>query len=283
MTDRAPLVVHADAVAGLRSLANGSVDAVITDPPYAEVDRHYGRLTEAQWRALMDGVVPEVQRVLKPQGSAVFILQPNSERIGRMRPWLFRWIADMAEQWNLIQDAYWWNHSAMPSGGATHHGLLRGSVKPCVWLGSPSAYRNQNEVLWAISDSHLAKNVSDRSLHKFPSGRTMNYGKALEASLRRGGTTPFNLLPFATVPCGDRSAAARGHGAGTPYHLAAWWVRYICPPGGLVVDPFAGSGTMGWAALDQGRRWYGCDSDPQWARPDGATEPAQALLFGGAA
>lgn len=38
----------------LTTLASASVDAVITDPPYAEVDRPYGRFTETTWRALMD-------------------------------------------------------------------------------------------------------------------------------------------------------------------------------------------------------------------------------------
>lgn len=32
-----------------------------------------------------------------------------------------------------------------------------------------------------------------------------------------------------------------------------WWTRYICPPGGTVLDPFAGSGTAGIAALREGR------------------------------
>ena len=69
----------------LRALPDRSVDAVITDPPYAEIDRDYGRLSEAAWSDLMRAVVIEVRRVLAPRGSAVFILQPNSERVGRVR------------------------------------------------------------------------------------------------------------------------------------------------------------------------------------------------------
>lgn len=278
-----PLVVHADAVAGLRSLPSGSVDAVVTDPPYAEVDRHYGRLTEAEWRALMDAVVPEVQRVLAPRGSAVFVLQPNSERVGRMRPWLFRWMADMAEGWNMVQDAWWWNPSSPPTVHCHRdRGLMRPSVKACVWLGAPDCYRAQDEVLWATSDAMAAVDRGDRALRHQPSGGHTRKGRVAATTDERGGSTPFNLLPIANTAASG-SAAAQGHGAGTPYPLAAWWVRYICPPGGLVVDPFAGTGTMGRAALDQGRRWWGCDSDPRWTVADGATEPPQPLLaLGGA-
>jgi DNA modification methylase len=32
-----------------------------------------------------------------------------------------------------------------------------------------------------------------------------------------------------------------------------WLVRLVCPPGGVVLDPFAGSGTTGLAALAEGR------------------------------
>jgi site-specific DNA-methyltransferase (adenine-specific) len=39
-----------------------------------------------------------------------------------------------------------------------------------------------------------------------------------------------------------------------PVELMKWLVRLVTPPGGLVLDPFAGSGTTGVAALATGRR-----------------------------
>jgi site-specific DNA-methyltransferase (adenine-specific)/site-specific DNA-methyltransferase (cytosine-N4-specific) len=269
-----------DAADGLRTLPDGSVDAVVTDPPYAEVDRAYGRLTETQWRDLMDGVVAETRRVLAPTGSAVFILQPNSERVGRMRPWLFRWMADMAETWNLIQDAWWWNASAPPTVHCNRtHGLMRPSMKACVWLGEPTCYRHQDAVLWAPSEAMKAVDREDRVLRRLPSGQSVRRGRIAATVDERGGVTPFNVLPISNGSSnGTRSAGAKGHGAGTPYPLAAWWVRYISPVGGVVVDPFAGTGTMGHAALDQGRLWWGCDSDPQWACLDGDTMPTMPMV-----
>ncbi|MBO0735238.1 MAG: hypothetical protein J2P48_01510 [Alphaproteobacteria bacterium] len=32
-----------------------------------------------------------------------------------------------------------------------------------------------------------------------------------------------------------------------------------------VLDPFAGSGTTGRAAVDLGRHFWGCDADPRYA------------------
>lgn len=44
--------------------------------------------------------------------------------------------------------------------------------------------------------------------------------------------------------------------------VAARLVCWFCPPGGLVIDCFAGSGTTGHAAILHGRRFAGCDLRP---------------------
>lgn len=44
-----------------------------------------------------------------------------------------------------------------------------------------------------------------------------------------------------------------------PLKLAEFFVRSFCPPGGLVLDCFAGSGTTLHAAILHGRRFVGCD------------------------
>lgn len=38
----------------------------------------------------------------------------------------------------------------------------------------------------------------------------------------------------------------------TPYAVAFWWVKYLLPPNGVLLDCFAGSGTMLAAGLDFG-------------------------------
>jgi DNA modification methylase len=59
---------------------------------------------------------------------------------------------------------------------------------------------------------------------------------------------------------------ALGHPAAFPEPLAAYWVKYLTPPGGVVLDPFAGSGTTLAAAKRAGRHWIGIERMPKYAR-----------------
>jgi site-specific DNA-methyltransferase (adenine-specific) len=43
-----------------------------------------------------------------------------------------------------------------------------------------------------------------------------------------------------------------------------WLVRLVTPPGGLVLDPFTGSGTTGIAALQEQRRFIGIEREPEY-------------------
>lgn len=49
-----------------------------------------------------------------------------------------------------------------------------------------------------------------------------------------------------------------------PLALMRWLVRLVCPPGGLLLDPFMGSGTTGAAAVLEGRRFVGIELEPAY-------------------
>lgn len=247
-----------------------SVDVVITDPPYPYIKRSYGYWTADQWWALIvEGVIPEIRRILKPTGSAVFILQPNSKHVGQLRGWLWEFMAWVCREWNMVQDVWWWNITTLPLGGAPSHGLMRPSLKACVWAGNSKCCRNQDAVLWTEAEAsklHYARaRVSgEMATHiTSPSGHSVKRSSMMAAAQRRGGVTPYNLLPFANSNSRS-SAGAHGHGAGTPLKLADWWTRYICPPGGTVLDPFSGSGTMGLAALQNDCNFIGIEIDKEY-------------------
>jgi site-specific DNA-methyltransferase (adenine-specific) len=65
----------------------------------------------------------------------------------------------------------------------------------------------------------------------------------------------LNLFPNA----GTSGDARNHHPTVKPLELMRWLVRLLCPPGGLVLDPTAGSGTTGAAAVLEGRRFCGIE------------------------
>jgi site-specific DNA-methyltransferase (adenine-specific) len=65
-----------------------------------------------------------------------------------------------------------------------------------------------------------------------------------------------------TVPHKD----VTDHPTEKPVALLRGYIANSSNPGDLVVDPFAGSGSTGVAAIEIGRRFVGCEIDPQWHR-----------------
>jgi DNA modification methylase len=117
--------------------------------------------------------------------------------------------------------------------------------------------------LWTPSDSLKNENREDRALKKHPSGFTMRAGRAVTTALERGGTTPFNVIPLSNADS-KTSGGAKGHGAATPYKLCDWWIKYICPQNGTVLDPFCGSATIGQAAYNNKCNYIGFEKDAKY-------------------
>jgi hypothetical protein len=81
-----------------------------------------------------------------------------------------------------------------------------------------------------------------------------------------GGASRFFYVAKASTA--DRSAGLtwdrNRHPTVKPVELMRWLVRLVTPPGGLVLDCFAGSGSTLVAAKLEGLRSIGVERDPQW-------------------
>jgi DNA modification methylase len=71
----------------------------------------------------------------------------------------------------------------------------------------------------------------------------------------------LDLFPQAE-PKKRKRAARNPHPTVKPLELMRWLVRLVCPPDGLVLDPFCGSGTTGAAAALEGHRFLGIEREP---------------------
>lgn len=91
-------------------------------------------------------------------------------------------------------------------------------------------------------------------------GQTVGYGD-------RGGASRFYYCSKASRK--ERSAGVEGDGNNhptvKPVALMQWLVRLVTPPGGVVLDPFCGSGTTGIAAVMEGARFIGIEREESFA------------------
>lgn len=56
------------------------------------------------------------------------------------------------------------------------------------------------------------------------------------------------------------------HPCQKPVDLLRQAIRTVCPPGGLVADPFAGVASCALASIKEDRRWFGIEIDPRHHR-----------------
>jgi len=105
-----------------------------------------------------------------------------------------------------------------------------------------------------------------------------------------------------TCISGTKHPRANTHPTVKPTALMRWLCRLITPPGGVILDPFMGSGSTGKAALLEGFRFIGCEREDEYmpiaqariavavrpvaakAQPTNDNQlPVQTSLFGDAA
>ena len=104
-------------------------------------------------------------------------------------------------------------------------------------------------------DAQSGETVSPEWVSSGASGQHGIYGEKAAFPRRpchgdSGGASRF----FYTAKAGRKEREGSKHPTVKPLDLMRWLVRLVTPPGGTVLDPFAGTGTTGEAALMEGFR-----------------------------
>lgn len=112
-----------------------------------------------------------------------------------------------------------------------------------------------------------AERIRALSGPRTPPSRFFYCPKASRAERDAGceGLRQRNLDLFPNGGRGQRPADARNpHPTVKPLELMRWLVRLVCPSGGLVLDPFSGSGSTGAATVIEGRRFRGIELEADY-------------------
>lgn len=98
-----------------------------------------------------------------------------------------------------------------------------------------------------------------------PNGNT--WGGTSQTNRGARGHTDFggaSRFFYVAKPSRAERGEGNNHPTVKPLALLRYLVRLVTPPGGIVLDPFAGSGTTLWAAQEEGFRHVGIELNPEY-------------------
>lgn len=219
-------------------LAEASIDAVVTDPPYGERNATWDSRRSYEW---WEEWILEADRVLKPGAPLITFCSRRAIDItmGALR----RVRGDSPEL--PLQTGAWVHRQGYPIG----NGLLRPEHEPFVVSG------------------RLRVDADDtRRLRSYHTSHTINR-KPIHRTQRARGFGPHTYTPNDHGPMAgtvieaarNKPAESVGHPTQKPEAVIEALVVAASAPGELVLDPFCGSGTTGVVAMRHGRRFLGFD------------------------
>ncbi len=292
-----------DSLEVLRTLPDGSVNACVTSPPYFRL-RDYGEegqygleASPAEYVETMRAVFAEVRRVLaddgtlwlnlgdsyvsKPPGNVRGVSDATGLHGGRISdasrdrlaaghgsksdttkfglreknligvPWRVA-LALQDDGWILRSDVIWWKASGMPESitdrpSRRHEHVFLLAKSPRYWFD-----------LDPIREPHAETTVAAASRKRIPYAAPGQRPNAKTRGMHESGPNPGDVWSVATQPFSE------AHFAVMPLTLAERCVTTACKPGGVVLDPFSGSGTTGLAAAKHGRKYVGIDLNAEY-------------------
>lgn len=255
-------VILGDCLKVLSDLPDACVDLIFLDPPYylqlprkklvrwgvaTEVDspeREWDRFASfAEYDAFMTQVLAECQRLMKPTATIWVIgTYHNIYRVGALMQDLGFWI---------LNDVTWLKTNPMPN-----------------WLGVRMTNATET-LLWAVRDQRAKR-------------YTYNVAVAKEyAAADFGSRITLNVWRLPICNGNERLKGPDGaklHPTQKPERLLERVVRISSVRGHIVLDPMAGTGTLGAVAARLGRHFIMVEREPAYAEAAAARLGAPLLV-----
>ena len=210
----------------------GPFDLIIADPPYGDTALPWDRIVPG-WEAL-------ALKALRPAGSLWLF--------GSLRYFLR---TGLPAGWRLAQDIVWEKHNGSSMAAdrfkRVHEHVVQLYPKRAPWS---DVY---NEVQTTPDATPRAVRRKTRPSH------WGGIGESTYVSHDGGPRLMRSVIEMASPRSGL-------HRTEKPVALLEILIRTSCPPGGVVGDFFAGSGAVGEACINTGRRYVGCEADPVMAQ-----------------
>lgn len=242
-----------DALAGLARIPDGSVDLILTDPPY-NLGKDYGNASDQQsaeaYLAWTEQWVDKALPKLKPNGSLYIFLT------WRFAPEIF---VMLKQRMTMMNEIIW--DRRVPSMG----GSVRSFTSVHDTIGFFVNRKDYYFDLDAVRIPYDAETKKARSRSIFVGAKWLELG--------------YNPKDLWSVSRLHREHPEReDHPTQKPLEIIERMVKASCPPNGVVLDLFMGSGTTAVAAKRCGRNFVGFELNPAYCelieRRLAAPEPA---------
>lgn len=256
---------QADSLEIFKKIPDNSVNLIVTSPPFALTrQKEYGNKPEAEYIEWFLHFAKEFYRVLTKDGSFVVDLggayipgQPV--RSIYQYELLVRLCNDL--KFFLAQEFFHYNPSRLPTPAewvTVRRVRVKDSVNVVWWLSKSENPKSDNrQVLKPYSESmkSLLKNGYKAKMR--PSGHDISD----KFNNDNGGAIPPNLLELANTESNSqymrkcKELGIKPHPARFPREFADFFIKFLTNEGDIVIDPFAGSNTTGFAAERLNRQW----------------------------
>lgn len=239
-----------DALNEIVQMPGRSIDSVVTSPPYADARSDYEHVGPDEYPEWFEMVACAIWPKLKDDGSMMLNLG-RVFRKGQELDYIDHTIRRLRGRgWKVIDQLVW----VKPNGRPVRP-YLTNQHEYVYWLAKESgAYRGFDEARRPYALETLGRYQ-----------RRYLQGVKGEARDEQGRTVhPGGARPGSVFVASVGKAKGNGHPAPMPLELAAHLVTLSCPKGGVVLDPFFGSGTTAVAARANGRLCVGVEIDPAY-------------------
>ena len=257
-------VLAGDALTLLPQLPSRSVDLFFTSPPYAD-QRAYSRIHPDRYVEWFLPFARSMFEATSETGSLALNIKNRVANAGPLKgqrhPYVYELVLALQHMgWRWVETYIWAKPNAVPGrfGPRTKdsfeyvYHFARGA-QPFFNL---DAVRRP----YRADAAEISRRARDKNGRKTTEA---GFGRDRTKTYRLGGADPGNVVSVSQTYNQHKGVA---HTAAMPEGLAEFFVKCLSPESGVVVDPFAGSGTTVAVARRLGRRAAGFELHEDYAR-----------------
>lgn len=222
-------------------IPNGSVDLIVTSPPYNVGKSYEERLTIDEYLARQQRIIDTTVPLMTEQGSICWQVGNHLPRPGMIIPLDIMLFDMFAKHGLVLRNRIIWQFG---------HGLH----------ASKRFSGRYETIMWFTKDTDYYFDLNAvRVPQKYPGKKHYKGPKHGEYSGHPLGKNPTDVWDIPNVKANH--VEKTGHPCQFPIALIQRLVRALTPSGGWVFDPYMGVGSSACAALLEGRRAIGAETD----------------------